>query len=564
MPWDPTTVDSQILAVHASILDHNQIIFFGGDQHDPQLSAQHQFDATRLFDCKTGAVTKISSPAFDVFCSGHALTVGGTLLVAGGTASFPAPALALHHDHFPGLRDSAICRFDGPGTFRWVKTAPFNLGPNAPVCRPGQNPDTEQCCAADNAGKSGGRWYPTLLTLATGEVIAIGGHPGAGDLNHDNYIPEVFTPEPTPGGQWNRLGAFDGSGQNHLFLTHSVPYYPRAHLLPTGDVLLASPGAFKTNTMMINRSPWSASFSEVCDFAPGQDGIEGEYMGWSEQSVLLPLLFEREYAPRVLLCGGRQPWLLDLTTWTPNQIPPGQITWQKSNPRELDRSPRRANGLAVVLPTGEVLAIGGVAAFEGGGVLQQLDVNAVKTPEIFNPDTNKWSALTASREIEPLARNYHSVALLMADGRVWVAGSDLNAQPGIAAADKKIELYEPWYYRMPDRPSVTGVPNRFLPGETFDLHTTQADRIKRVAIVRCSTCTHAFNPDQRYVTMAFERSGGDLLRVIAPPTNNIMPPGMYFIYTINDQGLPSTGMITYVSADPETKGEAAWNSLWHT
>ncbi len=563
MPWAPSTIDSQILAIHAATLNFNQIIYFGGDQHDPQLSAEHQFDATRLFDCSTGTVTKVPSPSFDVFCSGHALTTDGTLVVAGGTASFPAPGLALHHMHFPGLRDSAICRYEGPGTFRWVKTADFNPGPAAPICRPGQDPDADQCAAPENAGKTGGRWYPTLLTLATGEVIAIGGHPGAGDKNHDNYIPEVFTPTPTPGGQWHRLGSFDDPAQDHLFLIHGVPYYPRAHLLPTGDVVLTSPAALQTNTLTVNRQPFSAAFNPVCEFTPGRDGVDGEYMGWSEQSVLLPLLVEKEFAPRILLCGGRDPWLLDLSAWQPGHTQAGQIDWQRTNARELTDSPRRANGLAVLLPTGEVLAVGGVQAFQSGPDLVTLDSKAVKAPEIFNPDTNKWSALTSANEIEPVVRNYHSVALLMPDGRVWVAGSDKDAATGVAAAQHKIELYEPWYYRMSPRPTITQAPDRILPAETFTISTTQADQIKRVAILRCTTCTHAFNPDQRYVSMTFRHAGGDQLRVTAPPNNSIMPPGLYFIYTINDQGLPSVGVVTHASPDPETQSEHDWNSLLH-
>jgi hypothetical protein len=563
MPWDPSTIDSEVLAVHAAFLNFGQIIFFGGDQHDPQFAAAHQVDATRLFDCGTGSVTGVASPGFDVFCSGHALTANGTLLVAGGTASFPSPALALHHLHFPGLRDNAICRYDGPGTFHWLKTADMNLGPNAPICGPGENPDTDQCAAPENAGKSGGRWYPTLLTLASGEVLAIGGHPGAGDREHDNYIPEVFTPVPTPPGQWHRLGSFDDPVQNRLFFTHQVPNYPRAHLLPTGDVLLASPAPdMTTNTLTVGRTPWSGTYNEVCDFEPGIDGIDREYMDYHEQSVLLPLLHERNFAPRVLLCGGRQPWLLDLERWRPGNAPPGSIRWQKTTARQLSGSPRRTNGLAVLLPTGEVLVVGGVEAFQAGPDFLQPDSKAVKTPEIFNPATNMWSALTDPDETEQLVRNYHSVALLMPDGRVWVAGSDQDASPGIANAQRKIELYEPWYYSMTPRPTITQAPDRFLPGEVFRIRTTQAEQIRRVAIVRCTTCTHAFNPDQRYISLLFKPGGGDLLHVTAPANNNVTPPGMYFLYTINDLGLPSNGVVTYVSTDPRTQSERDWNALW--
>jgi hypothetical protein len=68
---------------------------------------------------------------------------------------------------------------------------------------------------------------------------------------------------------------------------------------------------------------------------------------------------------------------------------------------------------AVVLPNGEVIVIGGQTS-----VKLFSDDNAVLEAEIWNPSTGRFTTL--SRMYEP--RNYHSVALLMKDGRVWVAG----------------------------------------------------------------------------------------------------------------------------------------------
>ena len=105
MPWNPTLGDSQILAVHAAFLNFGQILFFGGDQHDPDLAAADKTDATCVYDCGSGIVTRVESPPFDLFCCGHALSAEGTLLAAGGTESFNETVAGLHHEHFPGLRD---------------------------------------------------------------------------------------------------------------------------------------------------------------------------------------------------------------------------------------------------------------------------------------------------------------------------------------------------------------------------------------------------------------------------------------------------------------------------
>ena len=555
MPWDPTTIDSQVLAVHAAFANYGRIVFFGGDQHDPYLAARHEVDATCLFDCGSGSVTRIKSPPFDLFCCGHSLTTHGTLMVAGGTFAFSETVPGIHHDHFPGLRDTAIFRHE-PGGEGFRSTAEMNAGEKV-------GPD---------ARRTGGRWYPTLLTLANGDVLALSGHPGEDDLDHNNFIPEVFAPTPLPGGAWHRLGSFADSAQRQLFWDHQTNYYPRAHLLPTGDVLLATPTIQnKTVTMAIGENPWSATFHSVCGFSPSADNA---YTGYAETSVLLPLRHEEGYRPRVLISGGERAWILDLGDWQPGTTAENTLAWRRTSERALRRGPvggpssppRRLNGNAVLLPTGEVLAVGGVAGVpQPGGQFLQLDSTAVLEPEIYNPFTNAWSALRAPTERATVPRNYHSVALLMPDGRVWTAGSDHDAGQGGGrggSAERRIEIYEPWYYSRPGRPEVLAAPDRWVTGEEFSVRTTQVDDITRVALLRCGSCTHAFNPDQRYVTLKFKHTGGDELLVTAPPNGNIAPSGLYFLYTVNRQGLPSAGTTLYVSSTPQTEGERQWDGLY--
>ncbi|HET7443530.1 MAG TPA: galactose oxidase early set domain-containing protein [Solirubrobacterales bacterium] len=553
MPWDPTTIESQVLAVHAAFVNYDRIVFFGGDQHDEDLSAHHEFDATCLFDCRSGSVTRIASPPFDVFCCGHALTTLGTLMVAGGTFAFPGVVPGDHHDHFPGLRDTAIFRHE-PGSSGFRSTALLSSGEKA-------TPD---------ARRTGGRWYPTLLTLANGDVLAMSGHAGEGDREHNNFIPEVFTPTPLPGGAWHRLGSFENAAQRQLFWDHQTTDYPRVHLLPTGDVLFASPTLQgNTVTMTVGENPWSATFHPVCRFSPLADNAYG---GYKETSVLLPLRHEEGYRPRVLICGAERAWTLDLKNWRPGTTAENTLGWQRAPERKLLRStgggasspPRRINGNVVLLPTGEVLAVGGVAGVPqpGGSGFLELDSTAVLEPEIYNPFTNAWSAMTTPGERATVPRNYHSVALLMPDGRVWTAGSDHDAGRGIAAAELRIEIYEPWYHHRPGRPEILAAPDRWGTGEQFSVRTTQADEIIRVALLRCGSCTHAFNPDQRYVTLKFDHTGGDELLVTAPPNGNVAPSGLYFLYTINQQGLPSAGTTLYVSSTPRTEGERQWDALF--
>jgi galactose oxidase len=69
---------------------------------------------------------------------------------------------------------------------------------------------------------------------------------------------------------------------------------------------------------------------------------------------------------------------------------------------------------SVVLPNGEVVVIGGQSA-----VKLFTDNDAILEAEIWTPSTERFRTLTQMS----IPRTYHSVALLLKDGRVWAAGT---------------------------------------------------------------------------------------------------------------------------------------------
>ena len=84
----------------------------------------------------------------------------------------------------------------------------------------------------------------------------------------------------------------------------------------------------------------------------------------------------------------------------------------------------------MLLPNGKVLALGGSAKDE--------DVySATLGADLFDPARGSWSS--AGREA--YARLYHSVALLLPDGTVAVAGSN----PKRGTYEPHIEIYSPAY-----------------------------------------------------------------------------------------------------------------------
>ena len=105
------------------------------------------------------------------------------------------------------------------------------------------------------------------------------------------------------------------------------------------------------------------------------------------------------------------------------------------------------------------------------------------------------------------------------------------------------------------------IPDRIFSGTSIVIRTPQAGNIGRVAAVRCGSCTHAFNPDQRFVELKFKWQGSDILLVDIPKNGNVMPSGLYFYVVIDKQGLPSLGSTVFVNPDPLTDPERQWKDL---
>jgi hypothetical protein len=359
--------------------------------------------------------------------------------------------------------------------------------------------------------------------------MAMSGHPSSTDdrPTHNNNSPEAFVSS-SPTGAWIFLSPPDAN--------HEMTYYPRLHVLPNGHVICTNPVGPSSHTQRFK--PTSGEWFDITTGPP-----DGFYNGFAGTSVLLPLLHESGYRPRVLLCGGRNPLLIDLGAGSP--------TWRNTSARTLSGSPQRFNVNCALLPTGDVFVCGGVSQDNGGGAADE-SARSVLAAELYNPETDRWSTLPSATVV----RNYHSVALLMPDGRVWTAGSNHNGAqsfnpPGSDNRELRIEIFEPDYFSA-SRPQITAAPDRMDYGQTFEVRTPQAASIRRVVLIRAGSSTHSFNPDQRYVTLQFTQSGQDRLSVTAPPDNNIAPPGYYLLFIVDASRIPSEGK--FVRFNPVVSG----------
>ena len=224
---------------------------------------------------------------------------------------------------------------------------------------------------------------------------------------------------------------------------------------------------------------------------------------------------------------------IDLTAAAP--------AWHMTSPMHF----RRRQHNATILADGTVLITGGTQ----GSNFNDVDSGApIHAAELWNPDDGTWTVLAE----EAVDRCYHATALLLPDGRVFSAGGGEYApQNGVANPTKDThadaQFFSPPYLFRGPRPAFTGAPEEIRYAETFELRTEHPESIAKVTWIRLGSVTHSFDQNQRMNALAFERGEG-VLKVTAPESANICPPGHYMLFLVDNKGVPSVGDIARIAA----------------
>jgi hypothetical protein len=185
---------------------------------------------------------------------------------------------------------------------------------------------------------------------------------------------------------------------------------------------------------------------------------------------------------------------------------------------------------ATLLPTGEVLVIGGTS---GPGWSDP--AGTVHEAEIWNPSSGVWRTLAANT----INRIYHSATILLPDARVLVTGA--GAQAG-AVDQLNAEIYSPPYLFQGGRPTLSNGPASLSYRAAFAVVTPNGATIDQVTLVRLGSMTHSFDQNQRFVRLAFEPTP-DGLTVTAPDNGSLAPPGYYMLFLVDVNGVPSVAKI---------------------
>lgn len=479
-----------VFVIHATLLRSGRVLWFSGHVED-----SHYLTESYVWDpaTATSTATRQAFPAgTDVFCCHQATLEDGRVITVGGAASAP--------DHGRGIK--AICVFDpdaAGGAGSWAKIGEL----------------TEA------------RWYPTLVTLPDGRLVVFSGRrePGVSDAIAGSV--ELLAP-PFAGSTYTTTTL---SGGHKVF-----PTYPGLHLVRGGRIVHTGPTWRYEAPVPDPIGTWSFRITGPSSGSWTDEGVSPEVDLREEgMSVLLSpaqdgriLMFGggRAINNGTALAAGSQPRAAEVLDTTVS--PPA---WRRTG----DLAQPRINATGVLLPDGKVLVIGGHNLHK---------FNTSSTPsnqaELYDPVLDTWTPMATMS----VPRMYHSVALLLPDGRVLVAGGFDPNGPGDHNR-KSLEFFEPPYMHNGPRPTITSISRDDGPadelayGRGFIVRSPQAASIRRIALTRPSSITHHTDSEQRHIPLDFvHEPGTDRLLVAGVGDATVAPPGPYMVWAIDDQGRP--------------------------
>ena len=463
--WQVRVEQAPILPVHAALLHTGKVLFIAGSGNDPSnTSDQALSQGDAVWDPTAGTFSRPTVPASasghppDLFCVGQSFRPDGQLMIAGGT---------LRYDPFYGL---STALYFNPTNQQWA-------------FRPSMH---------------NGRWYPTLLTLGSGRIFALGGN---GTNGADNQQPEIYSPSFSTG--WDAFPA-----------TSDFPDYSHLVLLANGRLFFSGGCMGGNNGVSPRTLTLPSSFSTPITETP-VPGLANADASDQATTVLLP----PAQSQRVMLLGGgssgmavNRVAIADFTAASPSYSTAPSLQYA------------RMHLGAVLLPDRTVFVCNGSQMSENVST-------SVLPAEIYDPVANTWTTV----ETPTVPRVYHSVALLLPDGRVLTAGGN----PARQSNELRLEIYSPTYMTRP-RPVIQNAPTSAKYGRTLTIQTPQAGSIKWASFIRPSANTHSLDTEQRLVDLPIQSRTSSSITVSVTNNHNLAPAGYYMLFLTDTANTPST------------------------
>jgi hypothetical protein len=467
-----------LMPIHQILLPDGRVLTYGSDITGKQGGGLHYMvwdpslgtgpDAFLVLPTQSGS---------NIFCAGQTLLPSGDALIVGGTII--------------------------QNKLRGIGIADVN------VFQPAANSLVLQSPMAYR------RWYPTLLSLADGRQLVMGGRmdppKSGGDLSTEaadakaaaSGATYASTPEIwSASSGWQTL---TGAMSDTVFGKSDTQwYYPRTWVAPNSLVfVLSNSGAM-----------WQMNPAGVGSLTKLKGTVNSSNARL--QSVM--------YQPGKILSvrDGQQTVTIDING---------------KQPVIANTSPTlryRQYGNATLLADGQVWLSGG--STDGNVTTGDWFVS-----ESWDPATGQWHDMATAT----IPRLYHSSALLLPDATVITGG---GGDPG-PFTNLNAEIFYPPYLYLKDgsgnlapRPAITAAPDVLGWAQPFTVNVTSATPISRVTLVRTGVVTHDFNSNQRFQDLGFTQQDGQL-SLTTPPSAGIAPPGYYMLFVFDGSGVPSVAKV---------------------
>ena len=349
------------------------------------------------------------------------------------------------------------------------------------------------------------RWYPTAVTTGDNRMLVVDG------------VDQNFT-------RLNDIEVYDEASDSFTSVTGAnlgfPNLYPGLHLLPN-------------NTLFYTRTGWGSAggggpaSNDSSSYFQFSGPTVGTWTSIAPSTINrckgMSIMIYRNSCPhtRILVVGGCDSFgnginsaaeIIDASLLSPAS------SWTLTAP--LPDTNLRRQCSAVLLPDNTVLVAGGITTPNSPCML-------------FDPVANTWSGMADL----PSVRMYHSVMILLPNGKVMMSGWANDAPSGT------IDLYSPPYLFKGARPTISSAPATLNFGQQFTIGTPDATSIVKVTMVKPMAVTHQTESNQRVIELFFLHDHVHPNNLIATAPNGtphtFAPRGYYMLFILNGNGVPS-------------------------
>ncbi|MFF4983916.1 discoidin domain-containing protein [Streptomyces sp. NPDC001046] len=362
------------------------------------------------------------------------------------------------------------------------------------------------------------RGYQAMTLLSTGDAFVLGGSWSGGRGGKDG---EVWSPDT---GTWRKLPGVpvDPAMTNDPDSPFRADNHMWLHAMSGGKVLQLGP----SKKMHWITTTGDGSLTDAGTRADSADAMNGNAVPYD--------------IGKLLTLGGGPAYERQPATRRAYTVNASGDQVRAARTGDMDHARSFSN--SVVMPDGKVAVFGGQSM-----PVPFSDATSAMTPELWDPATGTFTPLATMA----VPRNYHSVANLLPDGRVFSGGGGLCADQGCATNHPDGSVFTPPYLLNADgslkpRPSITGgVPPRAALGTSL---TVQTDKpVKSFVLMRAAAATHSTDNDQRRVPLTSVQTATGTYKVSVPADPGVALPGTYMLFALDAKGVPSTAKFMTVS-----------------